>query len=122
MESVLLVKNILDYFIDLDNISRKKDEMHDVTIDCIGLDLQFYFEERKVDTQKILKEIERYKNIPLISKITPYFEWLLNDFKKLVDESEINDNQWKLESSNLETKRVEIDLILTNKEIQLNNG
>ena len=56
MGHILLFKNILELFVDLDNIAKKKDEMHDANIDCISLDLQFYFDEREEDGEKLNSE------------------------------------------------------------------
>lgn len=116
MAYILLMKNILEYFIDLDNIAKKKDEIQDASIDCVGLDLQFYFEEREKNTQKLLQEVRQHKDMPSKIKIVEYFEWLVHDFRKLVDESESNYNKWQSETGNLEQKRIEIDQILKHDE------
>lgn len=116
MVDILLMKNILEYFIDLDNIAKKKEEMQDASVDCIGLDLQFYFEEREKNTQKLLQKVSQYKDTPSEIKIAEYFKWLVHNFRKLVDESESNCNKWQSETGNLEQKRIEIDQILKHEE------
>jgi len=122
MKHALLIKNVLEYFIDLDNIAKKKDEIHGANIDCIGLDLQFYFRERNEDIVKLSKELKQNKNRPSMLKIIEYFEWLTINFRKLVDESESNCNQWESDTSKIEQRRVEIDQILTDEENQLKIG
>lgn len=122
MGKLSLTKGILEYFIDLDRIAKKIDEIGDVDIDCVGLDLQFYFEERDIDTKKLLKEIDQNKNfsqyeeISTKSKIAEYFKWLVIDFKKLVEESESNCNEWQTQTKELERKRIQIDQLLSKKE------
>jgi hypothetical protein len=123
MSHVSLIENILEYFIDLDVIIKKMNEFDEMNKDCIGLDLQFYFEERESDIQKLLKEIKQDEKELSKIKIIGYFMWLIDDFRKLVDNSESNCNQWQEQKNEIERKRLEIDQFLTNeKEIQLKIG
>lgn len=122
MGSLSLLKNIFEYFVDVDNIAKKIEEIEDANIDCVGLDLQFYFRERNEDTTKILKEIKQSRIPDSMSLPITYFQWLVYDFKKIVDDSESNCNQWESYVPLLRQRRVELDSLLKKEEDQTKIG
>lgn len=97
MNDISLMKSVLEYFTGVNNIVAKLHLNRNPNIRYVSLDLQFYFETREKDMWKLLHLGRRNNNETLEFQFIPNFEWLVYDFRELVDESESNDNAWQSE-------------------------